>query len=129
MKKETRILYNAECPVCNFEISHYVDYSNAADLPLKFEDLNKTDLAKWDLSEDQAARRLYVSKDDELYDGIPAFLVLWADMPRYRWLGKIVALPIIRQIMTLLYDHALAPLIYNWHKRRKAKLRRAQESR
>lgn len=129
MSENTKILYNAECPVCNFEISHYADYSKKEALPLKFEDLNQADLAPWGLTTDQAAQRLYVSKDGALYDGIPAFLVLWADMPRYRWLGKLVSLPVIRQIMTFLYDHALAPIIYNWHKRRKAKLRNAQENR
>lgn len=120
MSDDAKILYNAECPVCNFEISHYAEYSRTKALPLVFEDLNTADLAPWGLTRDQAAQRLYVLKDGVLYDGIPAFLVLWADMPRYRWLGKIVRLPGIKQVVTLAYDRALAPLIYNWHKRRKA---------
>ncbi len=119
MSRDAKILYNAECPVCNFEISHYADYARAQALPLVFEDLNTADLAPWNLTRDQAAKRLYVLKDGVLYDGIPAFLVLWADMPRYRWLGKIVSLPGLKQLTTLAYDRALAPLIYNWHKRRK----------
>jgi len=125
MTETTKILYNAECPVCNFEISHYAEYSAKKALPLKFEDLNATDLSRWGLTADQAARRLYVSKNGQLYDGIPAFLILWADMPRYRLLGRFIGLPGIRQITTLIYDHILAPTIYRWHKRRLAKLKGA----
>lgn len=129
MDRETKILFNAECPVCNYEISHYAAYSDRNALPLRFEDLNQTDLDAWGMTADQAAQRLYVLKDGTLYDGIPAFLVLWADMPRYRWLGRIVSLPVIRQICTALYDLVVAPVIYRWHKRRKARFRAAAETR
>ena len=56
--------------------------------------------------------------EGKLTSGIPAFLVLWAQMPRYRLLGKIVGLPGIRQIAGAAYDHVLAPVIYHWHLRR-----------
>lgn len=115
---KTAVLYNANCPVCNFEISHYEAYAQAQNLPIRFDDLNSDALAKWDLSADQAARRLYVEKDGALSSGIPAFLILWADMPKYRWLGKIVGLPVVKQLASLSYDHVLAPLIYRWHLRR-----------
>lgn len=112
---ETRVLYNAECPVCNFEISHYASYAQKQALPLGFEDLNVDDLADWGLTRDQAARRLYVLKGGVMTSGIPAFLILWRDMPRYRWLARIVSVPGIRQLASFLYDWVLAPLIYRWH--------------
>ena len=59
----------------------------------------------------------------ELTSGIPAFLVLWAQMPRYRLLGRIVGSPGIRQIAGAAYDYVLAPLIYRWHLRRLRKQR------
>ncbi len=67
---------------------------------------------------DTAARRLYVLHQGVLTSGIPAFLVLWAQMPRYRWLARVVGLPGVRQVATLAYDHVLAPVIYRWHLRR-----------
>lgn len=57
-------------------------------------------------------------KDGRLTSGIAAFLVLWADMPRYRWLARIVGLPGVRQIASATYDYLLAPAIYRWHLRR-----------
>ena len=55
--------------------------------------------------------------DGKLTSGIAAFLVLWAQMPGYRLLGRIVGLPGIRHIATLAYDHVVAPAIYRWHLR------------
>lgn len=119
-KPKTAVLYNADCPVCNFEISHYADYASKHALPIQFDDLNSDALTAWDLTADQAARRLYVVHNGALTSGIDAFLVLWAQMPRYTWLGRIIGLPVIKQIASLIYDYILAPLIYRWHLRRQA---------
>ena len=126
LTKPTRVLYNAQCPVCNFEIKHYERYSSDAALPLGFDDLNSDALANWDLTADQAARRLYVFHKGALTSGIEGFLVLWAQMPRYRWLGRLVGCPGIKQIACAIYDHALAPAIYRWHLHRQARLARKE---
>lgn len=118
---ETKVLYNAECPVCRYEIHHYRDYADDNGLPLRFDDLNVCALDRWGVSADQAARRLHVLHKGELFSGIPAFLVLWAEMPRYRWLGRVVGLPGVRQIASLGYDWVLAPVIYRWHLLRQRK--------
>ena len=126
LTKSTRVLYNAQCPVCNFEIKHYERYSSDAALPLGFDDLNSDALANWDLTAAQAARRLYVLHKGALTSGIEGFLVLWAQMPRYRWLGRLVGCPGIKQIACAIYDHALAPAIYRWHLHRQARLARKE---
>lgn len=120
MRDETRVLYNADCPVCSFEINHYADYSAKTGLPIRFDDLNSQALAQWNITADEAARRLHVLKDGEIYGGIPAFVVLWQDMPRYRWLARLVSLPGVYWVANRAYDHILAPLIYRWHLRRVA---------
>ena len=120
---QTSVLYNANCPVCNFEIGHYARYAAQNGLPIRFDDLNTDARMQWGLDADTAARRLYVLHNGTLTSGIPAFLVLWALMPRYRLLGRIVGLPGIRQIASAAYDHVLAPVIYRWHLRRLRKQR------
>ena len=115
---ETEVLYNGACPVCAAEIGHYRGYAGPRALPIRFHDLNATDLARWGLTPDQAARRLYVARDGRIESGIPAFLTLWREMPRYRWLARLVGLPGVRQVAALLYDHVLASLLYRWHLRR-----------
>jgi predicted DCC family thiol-disulfide oxidoreductase YuxK len=118
---DTRVLFNDQCPVCSFEINHYAAYARREGLAVQFDDLNGPKRAAWGIDADTAAQRLYVLRDGELTSGIPAFLVLWREMPRYRWLARIVGLPGIRQAACALYDHMLAPLIYRWHLRRKAR--------
>lgn len=119
--KDVAVLYNAECPVCRFEIDHYRAYCAKQDLGIDYQDLNTADTARWGLSADQAARRLYLRRGDEMLSGIPAFLVLWSEMPRYRWLARLVGLPGLRHIAGWTYDYVLAPIIYRWHLRRKAR--------
>jgi predicted DCC family thiol-disulfide oxidoreductase YuxK len=118
---DTKVLYNDDCPVCSFEINHYAAYAQRTGLPIQFDDLNGPERAAWGIDADTAARRLYVLHKGALTSGIPAFLVLWREMPRYRWLARIVGLPGLRQAASFVYDHILAPLIYRWHLRRQAR--------
>lgn len=121
MSQSTKVLYNADCPVCSLEINHYIKYSQDRALEIDFDDLNSCDLARWGLTADDAAKRLYVLQNGALLDGMPAFLALWSEMPRYRLLGRLCGLPIIRPVTEKLYDKVAAPLIYKWHLRRLAK--------
>ncbi|MFK7744910.1 MAG: thiol-disulfide oxidoreductase DCC family protein [Roseobacter sp.] len=123
MRKEndqtTSVLYNAQCPVCSYEIDHYAKLSKEQALPIAFDDLNDPDrLARWNVDADAAARRLHVIKGDEMLTGIPAFIVLWQEMPRYRWLARVVGLPIVFQLACAVYDYVLAPVIYRSHLKR-----------
>ena len=120
MSKVTSVLYNGDCPVCSSEIRHYERYAARSNLPIRFDDLNDCDLSRWGVSADAAARRLHVLKDGKVLDGIPAFLALWREMPRYRWLARLVGLPGIRQVAVAIYDHVLAPALYRRHLRRMA---------
>lgn len=118
---DTRVLYNHDCPVCRAEITHYADYAGREGLAIGFDDLNRVDLGMWGVTADQAARRLHVVQDGQVLSGIPAFIALWQQMPRYRWLARVVALPGIRQTAALVYDHVLAPWLYRAHLRRQAR--------
>ena len=121
MTQETRILYNAECPVCAFEINHYAARARRDGLPLRFDDLNACETAAYGVSPDQAARRLHVLHDGRVHAGIDGFLVLWAQMPHTRWLARLVGAPGLRQAASALYDHVGAPLLYRRHLRRQAR--------
>lgn len=117
----TCVLYNGACLICSAEIGHYARYANAAGLPIRFDDLNSDARHQWDMDADAAARRLYVLHGGKLMSGIPAFLVLWAQMPRYRWLARIVGLHVIRPVAGMIYDHVLAPLLYRRHLNRQTR--------
>jgi predicted DCC family thiol-disulfide oxidoreductase YuxK len=124
MKQETEVLYNGECPVCSREVNHYAKLSAEQALPIRYDDLNDTTRLKaWGITPDTAARRLHVRKDGEVTSGIPAFILLWREIPQTRWIARVVNLPIIHGLACVGYDYVLAPLIYRWHllrERRKA---------
>ena len=113
---DTRILYNDTCPVCSFEIDAYRRRAIREGLALQFDTLDHA--ADWGLTPDQAARRLHVSHQGRLLSGIPAFVALWSEMPRWRWLARLTALPGIHGAACLVYDHVLAPILYRAHLRR-----------
>lgn len=115
MTDETRVLYNDDCPVCSFEIGHYRDYARKSGLPLRFDALTGPDLDRWGVTRDAAARRLHVLKDGQVLTGVDAFVALWSEMPRYRWLARVVTLPAVRPVARLVYDGLLAPLLYRMH--------------
>ena len=118
MTDETRVLYNETCPVCRFEIGHYRKAALAEDLPLRFDDLKQA--AAWGVTPEDAAKRLHVWHDGQILSGIPAFQILWAQLPRWRWVARLTALPGLHQLTCTLYDHLMAPMLYRAHKRREA---------
>ncbi|WP_176248121.1 MULTISPECIES: thiol-disulfide oxidoreductase DCC family protein [unclassified Sulfitobacter] len=126
MTDEIQVLYNGSCPVCRREIRHYERLSQSQALEIDYVDLaDQTKLDDWGLDADQAAKRLHLRKDGEIYSGIPAFILLWQEIPQMRWLAKVVGLPGVYQVACAMYDSALAPLLYRWHlsrqRRRKAR--------
>ncbi len=121
-----RVIYNASCPICSREVEGYRRYAEARALPLQFDDMNTADLAALGLTPEDAARRLHVVRDGALLAGLPAFVALWGEMPRFRWLARLVSLPVVRPVAHATYERILAPLLYAMHRRRVA--RRAGDS-
>lgn len=120
MTHDTHVLYNARCPVCRAEIAHYAGYVEAKGLPVTFQDLNAGGLEHWGIDPDRAARRLHVRQNGRVLSGVDAFAALWAVLPRYRWAARIVALPGLRQVASLIYERVLAPRLYAKHLAREA---------
>ncbi len=120
MTDETKVLYNGECVLCSREIDHYKRLSESQALAIQYDDLNDdTRLADWRLTQDQAAKRLHLRKGGKVYAGIPAFVVLWQEIPRARWLAHVISLPGVPWVACVTYDYLLAPILYRWHLRRK----------
>lgn len=121
MTQTTEIIYNGSCPICSREIVAYERYATKRDLPLDFTPLDQADLAALGLTENEAARRLHVVQDGKLVSGVEAFALLWEVMPRFRWLARLVRLPLVRPLAGAVYDRLLAPLLYWLHRRRNAR--------
>lgn len=122
MRDETEVLYNASCPICAREVDHYACLSEREALPIRYDDCtDHANLRAWGITAEDAARRFHVLKYGQTYAGIPAFIVLWRDIPQKRWLAKPFSLPYIHGLANILYDHFAAPLLYWLHRRRQAR--------
>lgn len=115
----TEILYNDTCPVCRFEIGHYARAATRQDLPLRFDPLDRA--GDWGLTPEQAARRLHARRGGEVVSGLAAFRLIWAAMPRWRWLAHLTGLPLVSPALTFLYDRAVGPFLYRRHVARQAR--------
>lgn len=125
MSKPT-VLYNGACPICRREIEHYRRLDRQGREALEWRDV--TDRGSGDvrcLIDPEAARqRLHVvDRDGSVLAGVPAFARIWENLPRYRWLGTLVRLPILRSVAAGGYA-PVARLLYAMDRRR----RRCQSS-
>lgn len=118
---EIQTFYNGACPVCGHEIRSYARYADREGLPMGWVDINADPdaLAGHGLTADDVKRRMHViDENGQLHRSVEAFLVMWRRMPRYRWLARIVGTPGVKQLSWLAYEGVVAPIIYNWDKRR-----------
>ena len=114
----TVVLFNGSCPICNAEICHYRDYTIPRGIPIEFHDLHVVDPSKYGVSWELAMKRLHIVHEGQILTGMSAFQVLWAQLPRYKWLSLIVSLPVFKQFFEITYDHMIAPTLYRMHLRR-----------
>lgn len=117
---KTEVLYNDTCPICSREIKHYDRLAQSGELPVTFAPLTQA-AADWGLEADTAARQLHVRRSGETLAGADAFIALWEEIPRYRWLARLCKLPIIYGIVRVIYNRLAAPMLFAMHKRRQAK--------
>ena len=121
MAHKIEILYNGRCPICAAEIAQYRKQAERADAPVAFIDLHEATLSHWGLDAEQATRRFHARKDGQIISGFPAFLVLWRELPRMRWLARALQVPVLHQMADFGYNYLAAPLLYWMHKRREAR--------
>jgi predicted DCC family thiol-disulfide oxidoreductase YuxK len=122
MKDQTEVLYNADCPICSREVNHYAKLSQQAALPITYDDLGDPErLALWGVTADDAAKRFHVRKGGHVVSGLHAFIILWREIPKTRWLARLFSLPGLFWVSDKVYDYTAAPLLFSMHKRRQAK--------
>jgi predicted DCC family thiol-disulfide oxidoreductase YuxK len=120
----TAMYYNGECPVCNAEMTHYAALCANSQKSLQFINAMQSpeDFAAWGLRREHFERRVYL-KDSQgrILSGLPALIELWSRMPQYRWLARLMKVPVVRPLSNAFYDHALAPALAAWARARSAR--------
>jgi predicted DCC family thiol-disulfide oxidoreductase YuxK len=116
------VWYNSKCPVCdggiNRQYKRLVQAARAGAIEFRDINLEPMALARHGADIEDVRRRLYgVDRDGRLYIGADCAIEIWRRTPGDAWLGKMLGLPVLRQITRFGYDH-FADLLYDWNRRR-----------
>ena len=97
-----KVYFNNSCNICKFEIEHYKKIAKNID----WIDISTNSNAKKDtnMNAKNLLRRLHVKKNDQIFKGVDAFIELWSEIPRYRFLAILVKKPLIYQLSWFLYE-------------------------
>ena len=98
-----KVYFNNSCKICRSEINMYkkeniegIDWIDITDNRDAEKETSKNDK--------ELLRRLHVEKNGEIFSGAKAFLLVWKNIPKYKFLYSIFSLPIIFQIFSLGYE-------------------------
>ena len=105
-----KVYYNNSCKICKTEIDFYKKQKIDE---IQWVDITDGSSVTRDTGKKSHAllRRLHVEENGKIIGGAEAFLVLWKNMPKYRFLYRILKLPIIFSIFNVSYE-IIAYLLY-----------------
>ena len=112
-----KLFFDGGCPLCRKEINHYIKIDR--EKRVDWIDITQSDalLAAEGLSFAETMRLIHaVDKEGARQIGVPAFLVIWDELPGYRWLAKVVRTLRATRPLNWLY-HRFA----NWRYARRCK--------
>ena len=83
--------FNESCKICRTEINHYKKINKS----IKWVDVinDKNALVDTKLSKKDLIRRLHITKNNRVFSGLDAFLIVWSEIPRYKILAKFAFTP------------------------------------
>jgi predicted DCC family thiol-disulfide oxidoreductase YuxK len=122
MSAKLTVWYNTKCPVCNTGIewqrNRLVRAARAG--LIEFRDINlKPDaLSRVGASVDDVRRRIHATDaEGRLLVGADCAIAIWLATPGDVWLGRLLGLPVVRQIARVAYDR-FADGLYAWNRRK-----------
>ena len=122
--RPARILYDPACPVCDMEMRRYCNAAARNGLRWLFDDVGASPdiMEQCGIDSHTARRRVYlVDAEGRIHSGVDALTIIWRALPRWHALAVLISLPGIRQLANLFYDLVLAPTIWRWGTRRRAR--------
>ena len=110
------VFYDGKCGLCRREISHYMRIAPSGVFNWRDITVDASPLEQLGVSYADGLRLLHATdKNGDLHIGVDAFLLIWREIPRWRILAMIVALPPIRILANCVYKR-----FANWRFKRLA---------
>ncbi|MAW34830.1 MAG: DUF393 domain-containing protein [Gammaproteobacteria bacterium] len=107
---KTKVYFNNSCSICRTEINQYKKHSGDkidwVDISSSLDAEKETNIKTDDLY-----RRMHVLENGKLISGAKSFLIIWGEIPKYKFLKKIFEKPLIFPLFNIIYE-AVAYLLY-----------------
>lgn len=99
------MLYDGSCPFCSKEVAHYRKLDKSGSVDWVDISTDQTALDANGIALDSAMKHLHViERDGTITKGAYAFASIWAELPYFRYLAKLVSLPGILPVLDKLYS-------------------------
>ena len=116
--KALEVIYNSVCPVCDAGICSFQKKVNPVHGHYVWLDINQAPerLSEYGVSVDDVRLKLHaIDRQGQLRVGSEAVEVIFAEIPRYKWMAFLMRLPLVNIISGLLYN-LTAHLLYKWNR-------------
>lgn len=110
------VWYNTKCPVCDggirWQRNRLVRAAQAGAIEFRDINLEPEALARFGAGLEDVRRRLHgLDADGWLHVGADCAIEIWLRTPGDTWLGRVLGLPVLRQIVRFGYDR-FADILY-----------------
>lgn len=108
------VLFNSACPVCRAGIEYQKVQSN--EFRVRWTDVHLDNKAVGSLKLEQVRKYLHV-KDHlgQLHIGLDAFILIWRQSPKHRFLALFFSVPLVKWVGRQLYI-LFANILYSWNR-------------
>jgi predicted DCC family thiol-disulfide oxidoreductase YuxK len=98
-----KVYYNESCSICRAEINLYKKQNIKE---INWIDITNNTVAEKNTSKDNKSllRRLHVEDNGKVYVGAEAFLLIWKNIPKYKFLYLFFKIPIIFTLFSFFYE-------------------------
>jgi predicted DCC family thiol-disulfide oxidoreductase YuxK len=122
MSPQLTVWYNTKCPVCSAGIErqrrHLVRAARAGLIEFRDINLEPDALARFGAGLEDVRRRLHaVDAQGRLHVGGDCAIAIWRATPGDAWLGRLLGLPVIRNVTGSICDR-FADWLYAWNRRK-----------
>jgi predicted DCC family thiol-disulfide oxidoreductase YuxK len=106
-----RVFYDGKCGLCRREIDHYKRIAPQNIFEWIDITVHPESLVELNVTIQDGLRLLHVQgRDGKICQGVDSFLLIWENIPRFRWLARIVRIKPCYTLAAFLYKKFAA-----WH--------------
>jgi len=104
-----KVFYDSKCSLCSKEINYYRSIAPIGVFDWKDIHIRNHEFINTGINISDALKILHVIDNNKLYLGVDAFIIIWNNLAYWKYLARLVSIPIIRQIANIAYK-----LFANW---------------